>query len=683
MLTLRAISVRCNNASQTIDAVADLPENLLCVRADWQEAIDALGGDEQQMRDLMLRSFCPEICGMHAVKLAVLLALSSGVNGRDVGQPTTTAAVDKTESGGFRGRRLGRTEEAARPITMHTRGNSHVILVGDPGLAKSKLLRFAAAASLRSVSTTGMGCSAAGLTATAVRENGEWQLEAGALVLADGGVCCIDEFNTMRESDKATIHEAMEQQAISIAKSGLVCRLKTRCAVVASTNPKNMAAMQASNGGATPVVIGIASPLLSRFDLVLVLRDEQDPEWDDMVATHLLECRLSDGRRSVEDESLLHPLWTVQQFQTHLTAIRDICPTVRPQASAVLRAYFRACRADEQRNQARTSVRLLDSLKRLASAHARLMFRDVVTEMDALTVVRLMESSWGFGRLLEPQDLLRSSLPFGPSADDVVEIRMRLGLPTTALTMNEPDNKLNSSPENVRLLSPKTTTTTNVPTSKQLIVEETTSVIDDISALIGAPLSRNHSDIDMFRDVHEPASQSNRTGDNEFTQTPLLTNRDFRPESSFQSNWNRFNASVIDPPITQTGREVREVRLTQAEMDDIMSWVDFDDGPAANVTDDVKMVIDCSRKRDQDAAELADNTSENPFKALKRSKSNILKNETIVETRILKPLMPDAVSNENASTSPDISRTQPKPMQAQLLCPQDNGNLDFLDDFEI
>lgn len=338
-----------------------------------------------------------DVYGMYPVKLAIALAICSGNEISDI--------------------------KSSDHSDLHHRGQSHVLLVGDPGLAKSKLLLSAVQIAPRAVHTTGMGCSSAGLTAAATKEDGEWVLEAGALVLADGGICCIDEFNMMRESDRSSIHEAMEQQTISMAKAGIVCKLSTRCAIIAAANPKNLSSMSEADGTSS-INIGIASPLLSRFDLVFILRDERIPEWDDTIADHLLgQATVGFAGFSINtNDKSSSELWNQQKLQSHFDAVSQVHPKMTPIASEVLSGYYRKCRLDSERDHGRTTIRLLDSLNRLAEAHARLVFRDEITVVDAIITIRLMESTFGFGRIVKPYDVIKEELPFGPGPDEIQHV---------------------------------------------------------------------------------------------------------------------------------------------------------------------------------------------------------------------------------------------------------------------
>jgi len=163
------------------------------------------------------------------------------------------------------------------------RGDINVLLLGDPGMAKSQFLKYVEKTALRAVYTTGQGASAVGLTA-AVRKDPvtrEWTLEGGALVLADRGTCLIDEFDKMNDGDRTSIHEAMEQQSISISKAGIITTLQARCAIIAAANPvrgRYNAALPFSQN------VQLTEPILSRFDVLCVVKDQADPVADERLA---------------------------------------------------------------------------------------------------------------------------------------------------------------------------------------------------------------------------------------------------------------------------------------------------------------------------------------------------------------------------------------------------------------
>merc|ERR1719214_75391 len=163
------------------------------------------------------------------------------------------------------------------PDGTRRRGDINVLLLGDPSTAKSQFLKFAQNTAPIAVYTSGKGSSAAGLTAAVVREsgsNGGFALEGGAMVLADGGVVCIDEFDKMRPDDRVAIHEAMEQQTISIAKAGITTVLNTRCSVLAAANP-TMGSFNAGMSSAEQM--DFETTILSRFDMIFLVKDVRDP----------------------------------------------------------------------------------------------------------------------------------------------------------------------------------------------------------------------------------------------------------------------------------------------------------------------------------------------------------------------------------------------------------------------
>ena len=175
------------------------------------------------------------------------------------------------------------------PDGQTLRGDINILLVGDPGTAKSEFLKYISRLAPRALYTSGRGSTAAGLTAAVVKEtNGMMMLEAGAVVLADQGIACIDEFDKMKPEDRSVLHEVMEQQTVSVAKGGIVAMLNARTSILAAANPvygrydpyKNLYEN-----------INLPIPLLTRFDLIYVVRDVPDKEGDEKLAEHILEIR--------------------------------------------------------------------------------------------------------------------------------------------------------------------------------------------------------------------------------------------------------------------------------------------------------------------------------------------------------------------------------------------------------
>ncbi|KAK4053032.1 DNA replication licensing factor MCM7 [Microbotryomycetes sp. JL201] len=307
-------------------------------------------------------SIAPEIFGHEDVKKALLLLLVGGV---------TKAMGDG----------------------MKIRGDINVCLMGDPGVAKSQLLKYIAKVAPRGVYTTGRGSSGVGLTAAVMRDpvTDEFVLEGGALVLADNGIACIDEFDKMDESDRTAIHEVMEQQTISISKAGITTTLNARTSILAAANPL----YGRYNPKISPVDnINLPAALLSRFDLLFLILDTPARDDDERLAQHVTYVHMHSEHPPLEHEPI-SPLL----MRHYIAAARQVRPTVPKLVSNYIVQAYVQLRKDqktqEDKNQffTYTSARTLLGVLRLSQALARLRFSPVVETADVDEALRLMECS--------------------------------------------------------------------------------------------------------------------------------------------------------------------------------------------------------------------------------------------------------------------------------------------------
>jgi DNA replication licensing factor MCM2 len=297
--------------------------------------------------------------------------------------------------------------EPKNPGQKHkVRGDINVLCCGDPGTAKSQFLKYIEKVAPRAVFTTGQGASAVGLTAYVQRSpvTREWTLEAGALVLADKGVCLIDEFDKMNDADRTSIHEAMEQQTISISKAGIVTSLQARCAVLAASNP--------IGGRYDPSLtfaenVDLSEPILSRFDILCVVRDVVDTVLDEhlakfVVGSHMRHHPNNTPEEAMEIDETESPGMTgVEKIPQELlkTYIIYAKEKVHPKLhqmdqDKVARMYSDLRRESMATGSVPITVRHIESMIRIAEAHARMHLRDYVSDDDVNMAIRVTLESF-------------------------------------------------------------------------------------------------------------------------------------------------------------------------------------------------------------------------------------------------------------------------------------------------
>jgi replicative DNA helicase Mcm len=329
--------------------VLEKDNSALQPNTDEKAKIEALAKDPEIHKKIM-QSLAPSISGHDEVKEGLAYAQFGGV---------TRTLPDMT-----------------------TRGESNILIIGDPGIAKTQMLLHMAKIAPRGIYAQGKGVTAVGLTAAVTQDKkGTFQLQAGTLVLADKGVACIDELDKMEDYDRVAIHEALEQHTVTVSKGGIHAKLNARAAVIAACNPT-----MGRYDGQRPISenINLAPTLLSRFDLIFVLQDIPNKETDTEVATRILNLHRNQKQTAPVPTDLL---------RKYIAYAKNIEPILSEEAAAKLQEFYLAMRGAASNDSIPITPRQLEGLVRLAEAHAKMALRTTATVEDAKAAMQIMKKS--------------------------------------------------------------------------------------------------------------------------------------------------------------------------------------------------------------------------------------------------------------------------------------------------
>ena len=362
---VKEVSITLKTGAKSVNFELMMDANSIVPIEETFEEIEISKEEEQELKELakdplvyekLIKSIAPSIYGHEKIKEAMILQLLSGVR---------KVKEDKTV----------------------IRGDIHILLVGDPGAAKSSLLQFVTKAAPKARFVSGKGTSGAGLTASVVKDEfiRGWALEAGALVLANGGLAAIDELDKMSTEDRSAMHESMEQQQISISKANIQATLRTQTSVLAAANPK-----LGRFDPYAPIASQIDLPpaLINRFDLIFPVRDIPNKELDEKIASHVLDLQKKSGKIEAEIENKL-----LRKYIAY--AKQNIKPLLTDTAVDEIKKFYVNLRnsgqsSEEDIKPIPISARQLEALVRLAEASAKARFSKKVTRADAKRAIEIL-----------------------------------------------------------------------------------------------------------------------------------------------------------------------------------------------------------------------------------------------------------------------------------------------------